>query len=64
MPASALPHLLVQFSDTHIAPPGSLAYGRVDTAAHLVRHALVVITPAGLLRFSRLQSPLPLLRAP
>lgn len=35
MPASALPQLLVQFSDTHIAPQGSLAYGRVDTAAHL-----------------------------
>lgn len=35
MSPPALPYLLVQFSDTHIAPPGELAYGRVDTAAHL-----------------------------
>lgn len=35
MPAPATPQLLVQFSDTHIAPPGRLAYDRVDTAAHL-----------------------------
>jgi Icc protein len=35
LPSNPIPHLLVQFSDTHISPPGQLAYGRVDTAAHL-----------------------------
>ncbi|SAK95223.1 phosphodiesterase [Caballeronia ptereochthonis] len=29
--------LLAQISDLHITPPGTLAYGRVDTAAYLVR---------------------------
>lgn len=28
--------LLVQITDTHIAPPGQLLYGNTDTAAHLV----------------------------
>jgi 3',5'-cyclic-AMP phosphodiesterase len=31
------PVLIAQISDLHIKPPGSLAYGRVDTAAALVR---------------------------
>ncbi|SAK42502.1 phosphodiesterase [Caballeronia temeraria] len=29
--------LLAQISDLHITPPGTLAYGRVDTAAYLAR---------------------------
>jgi 3',5'-cyclic AMP phosphodiesterase CpdA len=32
-----MPRLLVQLSDPHIKAPGSLAYGRVDTAAMLSR---------------------------
>jgi 3',5'-cyclic AMP phosphodiesterase CpdA len=31
------PLLIAQISDTHIKPPGTLAYGKVDTAAALVR---------------------------
>src|SRR5215467_9623409 len=31
------PVLIAQISDTHIKPPGSLAYGRVDTAKALER---------------------------
>src|SRR5471030_1156007 len=31
------PVLIAQISDLHIKPPGSLAYGRVDTAAALER---------------------------
>ena len=31
------PLVFVQLSDTHITPPGELAYGRVDTAAYLAR---------------------------
>lgn len=31
------PFVFVQLSDTHITPPGELAYGRVDTAAYLAR---------------------------
>lgn len=42
MPYSALPHLLVQFSDTHIAPRGTLAYDLVDTAAHLANAVAAV----------------------
>ncbi len=42
MSSSALPHLLVQFSDTHIAPRGTLAYDLVDTAAHLANAVAAV----------------------
>ena len=31
------PVYIAQISDLHIKPPGSLAYGRVDTAAALER---------------------------
>src|SRR5262249_37846577 len=33
----ARPVLIAQISDLHITPPGALAYGRVDTAAALLR---------------------------
>ena len=41
------PALIAQISDLHIKPPGSLAYGRVDTAAALERcvAALNAFTP-------------------
>ena len=35
LPARAV--LIAQISDLHITPPGALAYGRVDTAAALLR---------------------------
>ena len=34
---SSKPIYVAQISDLHIKPPGSLAYGRVDTAAALER---------------------------
>src|ERR1700688_3322452 len=34
---SPKPVLIAQISDLHIKPPGSLAYGRVDTASALAR---------------------------
>ncbi len=41
------PVLIAQISDLHIKPPGSLAYGRVDTAAALERCVAVLneLTP-------------------
>lgn len=35
--------LLVQLSDTHIRLPGQLAYGKVDTSAHLARAVAAVL---------------------
>ena len=37
MPMPPKPVLIAQISDLHIKPPGSLAYGRVDTASALER---------------------------
>lgn len=37
-----MPRLLIQLSDPHIKTPGSLAYGRVDTAACLARAVAAV----------------------
>src|SRR5664279_5676773 len=36
------PVLIAQISDLHIKPPGSLAYGKVDTAAALERCVLAL----------------------
>lgn len=46
--ASSKPRLIAQISDLHIKAPGSLAYGRVDTATALARcvSALNALSPA------------------
>lgn len=37
IPPARAPRLIAQITDLHIKPPGSLAYGRVDTAGALTR---------------------------